>query len=88
MLLVLGTHNRKKRLELEVLLEPFGFELRSLVDYPNAIEVVEDGDSFKANAKLKAVQQAQHLGEWVIAEDSGLCVDALKGEPGIYSARF
>ena len=88
MLLVLGTHNRKKGLELEKLLQPFGFELKTLADFPEAIEVVEDGDSFEANARLKATQQAQHLGQWVIGEDSGLCVKALNGEPGIYSARF
>ncbi len=88
MLLVLGTHNRKKGVELEKLLQPFGFELKTLADYPNSIEVVEDGDSFEANARLKATQQAQHLNQWVIGEDSGLCVKALNGEPGIHSARF
>lgn len=88
MLLVLGTHNRKKGIELQRLLEPFGFELKTLADFSNAIEVVEDGDSFAANAQKKASQQAMHLGEWVLGEDSGICVDALDGAPGIYSARF
>ena len=55
---------------------------------PDAIEVVEDGDSFAANAALKAAKQAIHLKRWVLADDSGLEVDALGGEPGIYSARF
>ena len=55
---------------------------------PDAIDVVEDGDSFAANAVLKATQQARHLGRWVLADDSGLEVDALDGKPGIYSARF
>jgi XTP/dITP diphosphohydrolase len=50
--------------------------------------VVEDGDSFAANAALKATQQAKHLGRWVLADDSGLEVDSLGGKPGIYSARF
>lgn len=86
--LVLGTGNRKKRLELVDLLAPLGLELLSLADYPAAIEVVEDGDSFLANATLKAVQQARQLHEWVLGEDSGLVVDALKGGPGIYSARY
>ena len=58
MLLVLGTHNQKKGVELRQLLEPFGFELKTLADFSNAIEVVEDGDSFQANARLKAEQQA------------------------------
>src|SRR5690606_12575314 len=48
----------------------------------------EDGDSFAANARLKAIAQARHLGEWVLADDSGIEVDALGGAPGIYSARF
>lgn len=86
--LVLGTGNQKKRRELEILLAPLGFTLRTLVDFPNAIDVVEDGESFAENAAKKASEQAVHLGQWVLGEDSGLCVDALKGAPGIYSARF
>ena len=88
MLFVLGTHNRKKGIELRQLLDPYGFTLKTLADVPNAIEVVEDGDSFAANAQLKATQQAIHLHCWVLGEDSGLVVDALAGRPGIYSARF
>src|SRR6188768_1939453 len=86
--LVVGTHNRKKGEELADLLRPLGFDVATLADFPNAIEVVEDGDSFGANAGLKATQQAIHLGRWVLADDSGLVVDALGGRPGIYSARF
>jgi XTP/dITP diphosphohydrolase len=86
--LVIGTHNRKKGVELAELLAPWGFRVATLDDVPGAIEVVEDGDSFAANAALKAVQQAVHLGRWVLADDSGLEVDALGGAPGIYSARF
>jgi XTP/dITP diphosphohydrolase len=86
--LVIGTHNRKKGLELAELLRPWGFQVVTLEDVPGAIEVVEDGDSFAANAALKAVQQAKQLGRWVLADDSGLEVDALNGAPGIYSARF
>jgi XTP/dITP diphosphohydrolase len=87
-LLVLGTHNRKKGRELEQLLAPYRFELQTLEDFPQSIKVVEDGQTFAENACLKAGQQAAHLGKWVLGEDSGLCVDALNGEPGIYSARF
>jgi XTP/dITP diphosphohydrolase len=86
--LVLGTHNRKKGAELAELLAPRGFSVVTLDDVPDAIEVVEDGDSFAANARLKASQQAVHLGRWVLADDSGLAVDALGGAPGVYSARF
>ncbi len=87
-ILVLGTHNVKKGRELAHLLAPHRFELLTLRDFDNAIQVVEDGDSFAANARLKAVHQATHLGHWVVGEDSGLIVDALDGAPGIYSARF
>jgi XTP/dITP diphosphohydrolase len=88
MQLVLGTHNRKKGLELAELLQPHGLEVISLADVPDSIEVAETGETFAANAALKACQQAQHLKRWVLGEDSGLAVDALAGAPGVYSARF
>lgn len=87
-LLVLGTGNRKKAIELAGLIEPLGIQLKTLADFPNAIEVVEDGTTFAENAFKKAQQQAQNLGHWVLGEDSGLMVDALDGDPGVYSARF
>ena len=86
--IVLGTNNPKKRAELARLLAPAGIDLKTLADFPNAIKVVEDGDTFAANAALKAVQQARHLARWVLGEDSGLAVDALGGAPGVFSARF
>jgi len=87
-LLVLGSRNRKKLAELAELLEPQGFVLKTLTDFPNAIEVEESGQTFAANASLKATVQAKHLRKWVLGEDSGLSVDALGGAPGVYSARF
>jgi XTP/dITP diphosphohydrolase len=86
--LVIGTRNRKKGEELAEMLAPWGFRVKTLADVAGAIDVVEDGDSFAANAAIKATQQARHLGRWVLADDSGLEVDALGGKPGIYSARF
>lgn len=86
--LVLGTHNLKKLAELKELLGPLELQLRSLSDYPQALEVEEAGDTFAANARLKATVQASHLKEWVLGEDSGLAVDALGGRPGVYSARY
>lgn len=86
--LVLGTNNRKKRQELIELLEPLGLELRTLGDYPHAVDVDETGATFAENARLKAALQARNLGEWVLGEDSGLAVDALDGRPGVYSARY
>ena len=87
-LLVVGTRNRKKGLELLDLLQPLVIEVRTLADYPQAIDVVEDRDTFAGNAAKKASEQARHLGQWVLADDSGLAVDALGGAPGVYSARY
>ena len=88
--LVLGTHNNKKREELWELVAPLnlGLKLLTLEDFEGALEVDEDGQTFAENARKKAAEQALHLGRWVLAEDSGLCVDALDGRPGVYSARF
>lgn len=87
-LLVLGTHNHKKRWELELLLDPCGFELRTLAECSQPLTVVEDGETFSDNARRKACQQARHLQLWVLGEDSGLCVDKLEGRPGVHSARY
>lgn len=86
--LILGTRNRKKGEELLELLAPWGFKLITLADVPDSIEVEETGETFAENAALKACEQARHLKRWVLGEDSGLVVDALKGAPGVYSARF
>ncbi len=86
--LVVATRNRAKGQELAELLAPLGLEVRNLADYPAVLEVEESGETFAANAAKKACQQAQRLGEWVVADDSGLEVDALGGRPGVYSARY
>ncbi len=86
--LVLGTNNAKKLIELRLLLPDDKIKLSSLSELPGAIEVEESGDTFAANAALKATEQAKHLGRWVLAEDSGLTVDALGGKPGVFSARY
>jgi len=86
--LVLGTTNAGKLHELHDLLAPLGIPCRSLAGEPRAVEVEETGASFAENAALKAATQATAIGAWVLAEDSGLVVDALGGAPGIYSARF
>ena len=86
--LVLGTRNRKKRQEIAEILGDLPLELRDLGPYPAAPEVEEDGATFEANARKKAVELARALGAWVLGEDSGLVVPALNGRPGVYSARF
>lgn len=87
-LLVLGTNNKKKAREMIKLLDPYPIEIKALADFPNSIEVDETGVTFAENAALKASEQSKILGQWVIAEDSGLSVDALGGAPGVYSARY
>lgn len=86
--LVLGTRNQGKIVELIELLAPLPLSIRSLPDFPDAIAVEETGDSFAANAALKAAEQARHLNAWVLGEDSGIVVEALQGAPGIFSARY
>lgn len=86
--IVFGTANRKKAVELVELLAPRGWHLKTLADFDAPLAIDETGQSFGENATLKATLQAVHLNAWVLGDDSGLCVDALKGGPGIYSARF
>ncbi len=86
--LIVGTHNAKKGREIVELLTGTDIEVLTLADLPGAIEVDETGTTFAENARLKACRQAKHLGEWVLADDSGIEVDALDGAPGVYSARF
>jgi XTP/dITP diphosphohydrolase len=86
--LVIGTHNKKKCREIERVLAMPGLRLLTLDDFPGAPVPVEDGDTFEANAIIKATQLADALGETVAADDSGLEVDALDGRPGVYSARY
>jgi XTP/dITP diphosphohydrolase len=86
--IVIGTANRKKGLEMAELVAPLGQQVLSLADFPPTAEVAESGETFAANAAIKATQYAQHLQKWVLADDSGLCVDALDGRPGVFSARY
>jgi len=86
--LVVGTRNEKKLRELKYLFTPYDVNLSSLAEIPDSIDVEETGTTFQENANLKASQQALHLRQWVLGEDSGLSVDALDGAPGVYSARF
>ena len=87
-LLVLASRNAKKARELADLLATHGIQVRSVLDYPTAPEVEETGTTFGENACLKAATVASSLGEWTIADDSGLMVDALGGDPGVRSARY
>ncbi len=85
--LIVASHNQGKVREIGELLEPFGIETVSAgtLDLP---EPEESGVTFKENAELKALAASTAAGEIALADDSGLAVDALGGEPGIYSARW
>lgn len=94
--IVLGTRNRKKGKEMLQLLAPpwdtnprlSRLTARTLDEFPEVPDVVEDADTFAGNARKKASEVAKALGVWCLADDSGLAVDALDGAPGVYSARY
>ena len=83
--LVVATGNPGKLVEMQEYLQDLPWELELK---PGSIDIAETGDTFIANAHLKASEVAKALGKWSIADDSGLAVDALNGAPGLYSARY
>ncbi len=85
--LAVATHNQGKLREIRALLEPFGIETAA-ADELGVPEPIEDGETFEANAKLKAIATASATGWLALSDDSGLAVEALGGEPGIHSARW
>jgi len=87
-LLVVATHNRGKLREYEVLLARLGVECRSLADLQVTDEPREEQVGFAENAQLKALFSARRTGHLTLADDSGLEVDALGGDPGVRSARY
>jgi XTP/dITP diphosphohydrolase len=84
---LVSTRNAHKLVEIRQILGP-AFELLDLSCVPALGEVEETGDTFEENAALKALAASTHFGGWVLADDSGLEVDALGGAPGVRSARF
>ena len=89
MKLVLATRNQGKVREIdEILKDQNGIELLSLHNYPDAPDVIEDGETYEENAIKKASVLAEYTGQLTIADDSGLEVDALDGAPGVHSARY
>jgi XTP/dITP diphosphohydrolase len=83
--LVIASKNAGKIREIREICSDLPVAVLQIPDLP---DVVEDGDSFSANARKKAVEIARHTGKWALADDSGLEVDALGGRPGIHSARW
>lgn len=84
----IATKNKGKIKEFVVFFAEKGVAVRSLLDLEEEIDVVEDGTTFEENARKKAEEIGRMINKVVIADDSGLEVDALNGEPGIYSARY
>ena len=88
MKLVLASDNKNKLREFRTLFENFGVELISKAESGFTEEVEETGETFAENARIKAEAVMRATGLAAIADDSGLCVNALNGGPGVYSARF
>lgn len=87
-ILVLATRNKGKTAEIRALLKSHPVEIRNLDDFGPIPAIVEDGDTFEANAYKKASLTARYLGFAALSDDSGLVVDALNGAPGVHSARY
>ena len=88
MKLVLASKNKKKLVEMNDILSQLGIEVCSEAEAGVDVEVEETGTTFEENSRLKAEAVMKESGMPAIADDSGLCVDALGGAPGVYSARY
>lgn len=86
--IIIATKNKGKAKEFAELFGPLGFKVKTLLDYPDAPDIEETGKTFTENALLKAQGIAKLYQKIVIADDSGLVIDALNGRPGVYSARY
>jgi XTP/dITP diphosphohydrolase len=86
--LLIATKNPHKLEEISDILRVPNLKLLSMRDYPDLPEVEEDGNTFEANACKKAAAMARCTGLWAMADDSGLEVESLGGEPGVFSARY
>jgi len=86
--LVIATRNRKKFEEMAAILAGLDVALKSLEEFGDVATVPETGGTFEENARAKALGYAKATGEWALADDSGLEVDALGGKPGVLSSRW
>lgn len=85
---IIATKNKGKAKDFEAIFNPYGYEVLTLHDVANDMDVEETGTTFEENAVLKAEALAERLQTFVLADDSGLAIDALNGAPGVYSARY
>ncbi|WP_270584678.1 XTP/dITP diphosphatase [Bacillus smithii] len=85
---VIATKNKGKALEFEQMFQPFQIQVKTLLDLPEFPEIEETGATFEENAIIKAESVMKETKAMVMADDSGLVIDALDGRPGVYSARY
>lgn len=85
---IVATKNSGKAKEFVRMFEPLGFQVKTLLDYEEIEDIEESGSTFEENAIIKAETVSKRLNRAVIADDSGLVIDALNGRPGVYSARY
>ena len=86
--IVIATHNKNKLSEMKFILKPLGMKIKSLFDFPEIGDIPEIGNSLEENALIKARAVFELTGLSALSDDTGLEVDALNGEPGVYSARW
>ena len=86
--IIIASTNLHKIQEYKYILEPLGYKIYSLIDIDPNIDIIEDGNTFEENALIKANYLSKLLNKTVISDDSGLEVESLNNEPGIYSARY
>ncbi len=86
--IIIATKNEGKAKEFIEIFHSYGYEVKTLLDFPEIPDIPETGETFKENALQKATAISEKFNTIVLADDSGLEVDALNGRPGIYSARF
>ena len=86
--LVLATRNIHKAKEIRAYIDDLGYRILTLEDFPSIPETAEDGKTYQENAMKKAVAVSRSTGKMALADDTGLEVDYLQGQPGLFSARF
>lgn len=85
---IIATKNSGKAKEFKKMFEPYKIEVKTLLDFPDFEDIEETGQTFEENAIIKAEAVSKQLNQMVIADDSGLIIDALNGRPGVFSARY
>lgn len=85
---IVATKNAGKAKDFVKIFEPYGVKVKTLLDFPELADIEETGTTFEENAVIKAEAVCKQFQQIVIADDSGIMIDALDGRPGVYSARY